>query len=282
MIETSTENRSRDTMLPIIAIVVFICLGTLCLLGVIGFFGFSFFGIRTNLSPSVAITTTAGPVMVTPPGGQSPALATSLAATATSMGVTIPTGDNLLSEIESGNLTIDNVPVIEADTATGPVLSIVISNPGTKDMDTHIPCGLILEPSVEGEQRMMVIQENDLTVPAGDSTSTDVFVACIDSDQSAPSGAGGYTVGTMAEGDLLTLAQCLCAQNIEAQASTDVTRLMAIQFAIWSVSDGLSLSEDMAGDAGGALGAYGEFMQMFMGSVIPQAEEILTQCGMNN
>jgi hypothetical protein len=130
----------------------------------------------------------------------------------------------------------------------------------------------------------MAIQETLVTLAPGETAELDAYVACIDADRQAPSGQGGYSVGTMADGRLLTLANCLCAQDIQADA--DPLRAMTVQFAVWSVSNDIDLSALLEGTETGE-GAFGEFFSgpmgemvaPFLASTVEETASLLSECG---
>ncbi|MBN1311655.1 MAG: hypothetical protein JXB30_09565 [Anaerolineae bacterium] len=210
--------------------------------------------------------------------------------------------DGLLEQLDAGELTLDGVDVSESATI-GPVLSVEVTNPGSEDVTVIIPCGLIFEPQDSGEQRMMVIQQTSAVVPAGGSASIEAVVACIDSIQSTPSGVTGYTVGTSAGGELLTLANCLCQRDLNIES--DMFGGMGTQLAVWAVVDGTSPSA-MLDDFEQAEGAMGDLLEglealeglegmegmdelleqlqdldQFLGPAVDEAEAILSECGIS-
>jgi hypothetical protein len=128
----------------------------------------------------------------------------------------------------------------------------------------------------------MVIQEASDSLQPGEEATLTPYVVCIDSSSAIPELGSTYSIGVMATGDLLKLAECICEETL-ADIELDplaFTDQFGLQFAVWTVSDGLSFEEmfeDME-EAGGALGEigaedfteemedlFGGIMEMFQG-----------------
>lgn len=156
-------------------------------------------------------------------------------------------GQTGLGGLEPGSISATG------DGIQGPVMTVQVTNPQPTDVTVTFSCGLIFQPDDSGEQRMMVLQESSASVPAGGETTLAPYVICIDLDQSAPGAGSSYSLGGMAEGQLLQLAQCLCQENL--QTNIDPFGDLGIQFAVWETSSGQTLSEILSGGtSGGALG----------------------------
>jgi hypothetical protein len=95
----------------------------------------------------------------------------------------------------------------------------------------------------------------------------------------------------MASDDLLKLAECICSEELDIEL--DPFSTLGVQFAVWMVSDDVSLEEMFAGidDAEGALGEVfgGEFgdligeemggmMEMMVSFLQEPAEDWLNRC----
>jgi hypothetical protein len=191
-----------------------------------------------------------------------------------------------------GEALVERVESTSDDETYGEILTVYVTNPTTAEIVVTIPCGLIFEPGPGSEeQRLMVIQEASASLQPGEETTLTPYVICIDSSRDVPDDGSTYQIGVTASGDLLKLAQCICAETLE-DIETDPLAFMdvfGLQFAVWSVSDGLSFDEmlDSMEEAGGALGEVGaaEFpeeigdlvggvMEMFQGG----GQEWLEKC----
>ena len=142
----------------------------------------------------------------------------------------------LPARIDQGALKLDSATTPGNDGAFyGPILSLQVTDPGTGNVLTTIPCGLIFEPANTGEQRLMVIQAFSATVKAGGQAELKPYVICIDDTKHAPAANAVYKIGTMASGDLLKLATCVCTQPLTF--GTNPAREFGVQFAVWHTSD---------------------------------------------
>lgn len=142
---------------------------------------------------------------------------------------------------------------------TGPIFDVNLTNPEDQPFVVTLPCGLILEPPEDEFQLMMVVEEYTTTLEPGGSAQASPYVVCIESSNAPASPGATYSVGTLASGDLLALAECICANALPA--SDDFFGTLGLQFAVWSVADGVSpadLQADMD-EAGGALGELADF-----------------------
>ncbi|GAB4474429.1 MAG: hypothetical protein Kow00124_14410 [Anaerolineae bacterium] len=164
----------------------------------------------------------------------------------------------------------------------GRILSVQASNPGTEPVEVYIPCGLIFEPEDEAVQRLMAVQAERLRLAPGESRELTPLVACIDSDRGAPPVGASYIPGPGAEGDLETLAACLCEHDLSAEYGDDPMALMGVQLAVWAAADGFDTSglAALPEDAAGVLGEFEEQFSWLVEMMIEPANQILTACGL--
>ena len=153
----------------------------------------------------------------------------------------------------------------------GPILSVQVTNPGTKDVVTTIPCGLIFVPDDNTQQRLIVIQSVSATVTPKGPAELKPFVACIDDSKHAPANAATYQIGTMATGDLLKLAACVCGEPLSV--SQDINQEFGLQVALWHTTDPKFPSEITQSPLGPAL-------QPLMPLFLSSANGWLTKCGL--
>ncbi|MBN1429138.1 MAG: hypothetical protein JXB07_12250 [Anaerolineae bacterium] len=271
------EDRHTIWIVVGIAALVVLCLCTI--VGAIMLGGYFFLGVSTvGMSPPVVAVAT---VQLVSPTTPTPVAMVTLPSTQSNMSV--PAGEGLPNRIDSGQITLDAITVALPEQTIGPVLRVEITNTSDEEIVVTIPCGLIFEPEDSGEQPMMVIQETSVTVPASGSASVEAMVACIDASRSAPSGEASYTVGRNAEGELMTLATCLCHRDMDIE--DDIFSSMGTQFAVWSISDGIDLHAmfDIAGQDEGAIGdlfggELSELLALSQELFIDEAEAILEEC----
>lgn len=164
--------------------------------------------------------------------------------------------------VQIGDALIEHVESISEDETSGQILTVQVTNPTTDEIVVTIPCGLIFNPGPESdEQRLMVIQEASASLLPGEDATLTPYVVCIDSSSAVPESGSTYHIGVMATDDLLKLAECICKETL-ADIEMDPLAFMdefGLQFAVWTVSDGLSFEEMFEGmeEAGGALGEIG-------------------------
>ncbi|UCF60820.1 MAG: hypothetical protein JSV37_13845 [Anaerolineaceae bacterium] len=180
--------------------------------------------------------------------------------------------------VQIGDALIEHVESISEDETAGRILTVHVTNPSTDEIVVTIPCGLIFNPGPgSDEQRLMVIQEASTSLLPGEEATLTPYVVCIDSSSAIPELGSTYSLGVMATGDLLKLADCICKETL-ADIELDplaFTDQFGLQFAVWTVSDGLSFEEMFEGmeEAGGALGEIGtedftEEMEELFGGVM--------------
>jgi hypothetical protein len=278
---TPESKRSSSALIPILIVVAVVCVLGMILIGAVAAAAFLFLGV--SMPSSVAGSAPTPQLMP----------AVTVAAVPAVTETVVPAGSvssdgGLLDQMAAGEVSVDSVTVAQPGETIGPVLSVQVSNPGDQSIDARIACGTIFQPDDSGEQRLMVIQQTEATISPGETADVDAYVACIDSGRSSPSGEGDYSVGAMADDKLLDLANCLCDQDLEAQAETDPFKTLAVQFAIWSVSDNADLGALLDGSetSEGALGdlfsgPMGELLGPFFEDIFTQSEAILTECGVD-
>jgi hypothetical protein len=188
----------------------------------------------------------------------------------------------LRSQLEDGDLIWESGQA-SGEGPTGPVIDVRLSNPGDDDLQTVIPCGSVLIPEDSGEQVMMVVQAEPVTVPAGEEIVVAPYVVCIDASTAIPGDGSAYSLGGLTEGDLLQLAQCVCEEDLEQD--WDPLGGMGVQFAAWMTAEGSTLTEalEQGGGEEGAMGDFlgGEFGEMLgdmLGTLEQPAMELLDRC----
>jgi hypothetical protein len=197
-----------------------------------------------------------------------------------------PGGQGFLDPIGRGELVVDQIAT-NGTGFTGPALDVQVSNPTAGSILITIPCGFIFAPEDDGLQQLMTVQEASAEIPANGEATVTPYVVCTQADRHGPEEGSIYSLGEMAQGDLLLLAQCVCREGLGA--GLDSMEGVNVQFAAWMAAGDISLDEMLqgAGGSGGALGdtlggEFGpEFDQMLeqVGVLFAPAEEWLTRCG---
>ena len=168
--------------------------------------------------------------------------------------------------VDAGTVDLDEIVAVQ-DGASGPILRVTVSNPGSQDVVISIPCGTILAPQNGDVQQMMVVQPASASVPAGGSTTITLFVICIDATKTTPSSGDEFAFGGNADGDVLTLAECACQDGRITEANP--LPLMGLQFTAWMLREGITPEELLASGEGAA----GEFLGGERGAQLRQMLE---------
>lgn len=197
-----------------------------------------------------------------------------------------PSGGDLLPDlVASGRLDLVGIQGSAGGETLGRILTVQVTNPSSDEVIARIPCGLVFEPAGGGVQRMMVIQPESASLPAGDARAMEPYVACIDPELEAPDEASTFSLGAMASGDLLKLATCICDEPLEGQLSVESgMQLLGVQMAVWSAATGDSpralMDRDISGAAGEVLGdEASEFLGGMTDLLLAPADAWLERCG---
>lgn len=114
----------------------------------------------------------------------------------------------------------------------GKVVEFRITPTGKKKLSVRIPAGLLLHTRDTTEQDILLVQER-LLVLEGRVRTVQLNGYCIQATNRSPSAGSAFTVGSLAAGHLLTLAQHLRKQHAEDSRG---------QEAVWVLSDRHPLS----------------------------------------
>jgi hypothetical protein len=233
--------------------------------------------VSTISAAATALATVAGAIS-TAQSGLGTAQASMMTAQATfAAGTPVPTAvvpaESLLpARLKAGQVKLDSLTIDSNGSAFyGPILTVQLTNPGTKQVLVNIPCGLIFVPDDNTMQRLMVIQPVSATVTGKAPSTLKPFVICIDDSKHAPANAATYQLGTMATGDLLQLAACACTQPLTVNA--DLNQEFGLQVAVWHTSDPKFPSEITNSPLGPVL-------QPMMPLFLASANGWLTKCGL--
>lgn len=190
--------------------------------------------------------------------------------TATATPPSVSLGDTDLPVlIERGVIVVESVDSSGMGILGTGIITINLYNPTDKEVLVTIPPGYFFAPPAgSDEQRMMVLQAEPVTVPAGGYASVSPYVTCIDSHLAAPSEGSAYQTGGMVEDERLrAFALCVSQQDLpvmdfQTLAGFDeetIARYFSLQFAVWSVAEGENFAEAFAeaAESGGAAGEMG-------------------------
>ncbi|MCJ7708331.1 MAG: hypothetical protein MUO38_12025, partial [Anaerolineales bacterium] len=139
-----------------------------------------------------------------------------------------PGGQGFLDPIGRGELVVDQIAT-NGTGFTGPALDVQVNNPTARSMVITIPCGFTFAPEDDGLQQLMTVQEASAEISANGQATLTPYVVCTQADRHGPEEGSIYSLGEMAQGDLLLLAQCVCRE--ELGAGLDPMEGVNVQFA---------------------------------------------------
>jgi hypothetical protein len=171
------------------------------------------------------------------------------------------------------------------------------------DVTVTIPCGLIFTPGTEdgGDpggpsdpgipwegkmQRLMVIQEVKVDVPAGESANIYPYVSCVDPEGEIPGSGASYSPVGGASGNLMQMADCICSEELVDEESDPMLyfgQQATLQTALYEVAKGQSIDDLMDSLSGtdNAIGQYMELQEIYgmISDVLPEFIDWRAQCG---
>jgi hypothetical protein len=145
--------------------------------------------------------------------------------------------------LESGSLVMESNQSNSDGETVGTILTIWFTNTTADEILVTVPCGLVFIPTTTDEQALMMVQPLEVSLAAGESAEYTPFVVCIEVNAPAPAFNSGYTIGYLAEEDLLAFAECICGEQLVVESMDSV----GVQFAAWSIAtqgDFLSLATE--------------------------------------
>jgi sugar lactone lactonase YvrE len=171
------------------------------------------------------------------------------------------------------------------------------------DVTVTIPCGLIFTPGTEdggdpGDpsdpgtqwegkmQRLMVIQEVKVDVPAGESAKIYPYVSCVDPEGFIPDLEAAYHPVGVASGNLMEMADCICSEKLVDDESDPMLyfgQQATLQTAIYEVAKGQSI-DDLMDSLSGTENAIGQYMELqeiyaMMSDILPEFIDWQAYCG---
>ncbi len=131
----------------------------------------------------------------------------------------------------------------------GPILTMQLVNQSDGELIVELPCGLIFVPDNGDEQPLIVVEQQTIAIPLGESAEITPYVVCADIGAGAPSLAATYSLGTITEDlKMLQLADCICDKGFDTSLYSEEG--MQVQFAMWYVQ--------MGGDPAGYISTYAD------------------------
>ena len=173
------------------------------------------------------------------------------------------------------------------------------------DVIVTIPCGLIFLPgSDDGEvsgdptdpetpwdgkmQRLIVIQEVEAEVLAGESVAIYPYVSCVDPEGAVPELEASYDPAGVSSGNLMQLADCICAEELVDEESNPMLffgQQATLQTALFEVAKGQSIDDLMDSFSGSenSIGQYMEVQEIYgmISDLLPEFIDWRAHCGVD-
>ncbi|MBI1225281.1 MAG: hypothetical protein GC192_08590 [Bacteroidetes bacterium] len=112
---------------------------------------------------------------------------------------------------------------------SGECLELHLKSKSKKKLEIKVRAGQIFEAGDSSLQNLMVAKEENFFVEAGASKIGKLFGFCIEASDGSPGNGSVFTLGKLAEGNLLKIAKYLNDNNLHENPSA--------QYAVWAVSD---------------------------------------------
>jgi hypothetical protein len=119
-------------------------------------------------------------------------------------------------------------------------LDYSVNNLTGEQLDVCFPAGLTMISGSGDYQNLVLTKTVTVMLPPNGKQEGRLSADCMNLSKDAPAAGGSFTLGAMAQGDLLRVAQAIDRQSAQGR--------LGAQMAIWAVTDNLTL-EDFGGDA---------------------------------
>jgi hypothetical protein len=111
---------------------------------------------------------------------------------------------------------------------TGQCIIFTLQNKSSQNLMLHLEAGRFMMPSDSTRQRMVITKEQFITVKPNSTETAKSYAMCTQMHKSSPVQKTTFTMGNMAEGNLLKLIEIISKNNFQT---------MTAQSAVWAVSD---------------------------------------------
>lgn len=125
------------------------------------------------------------------------------------------------------NATENNADVT-SPTHMGKCIKVHLQNVSGKNLKILIEAGRFMMPDDSTLQRMMVTQQELITLYKSQTITKELYAMCSEMHDAAPRSETSFTVGAKATGNLLALAKYISDNNYQS---------MAAQSAVWCLTD---------------------------------------------
>jgi hypothetical protein len=110
----------------------------------------------------------------------------------------------------------------------GPCLTVSLQSVAKTSLQVRIESGQLIETADSSEQRMVITLDRLIVLQPSAKKTLDLFAMCTQMHDRSPGKESLLTLGNMAEGNLLSMAQFISSNNFQSQAA---------QQAIWVLTD---------------------------------------------
>jgi hypothetical protein len=146
----------------------------------------------------------------------------------------------------------------------GPCIALTLKSKHRQKLDLILESGRFLQPDDTLEQRMMVTREQLISLDPGRSRSLNVYAMCTQMHHQSPGSGTLLSPGSLADGNLLTLALFISRNNLQGSAG---------QQAVWVLTDENEIS-NIYGEEKGAKQLL-EFVAKLTGKPIPKSPQVM-------
>jgi hypothetical protein len=146
---------------------------------------------------------------------------------------------------------------------TGTVIEMTVRNNTAQALYLQLEAGRRLDSQTQAQQDILVTQAQEIVVSAKQSKLLDVKGMCCQAHNSAPRPGALYTVGTMADSNLIRLANYIDKNKYYHDYTA--------QQSVWVISDDNSLGS-VTGDHKEMVKGLREYVSKITGKVIPPYE----------
>lgn len=143
---------------------------------------------------------------------------------------------------------------------TGDVISMKIQNLTDRKLDLKIEAGRRLDSKKENEQDILLTQQQEFAINAKQNKTVNVFGMCCQAHNSAPQLKSDYSVGKLADSNLIKLANFIDQNKYYTNYSA--------QQSVWVVSDDNSLASITEGSKE-EVSNLKKFVSKLTGKIIP-------------
>lgn len=155
----------------------------------------------------------------------------------------------VLRYLETGQLTLGRI-FVEAETPLlavpfGEIVLVSLRNTTNQPIKFRIDCGTVLRANNRAFTDLIVSRSLEGEAPAQGVWLGKLEVFSLQMKRNYPTKSVEYELGTLAKGDLRQFSDCFCFFRPKPLASGEAYDLTPAQYAIWRITEGITLSKMM-------------------------------------